>query len=200
MAGTVYEQSALEGGLRLLRMTIAVGTGALIGGIATQRVGGRLPAIAGVALGVTGFILMSTWDLETGDPALTVHLVVTGLGIGLLVAPIADSALRDVPDDSRGAGSALLTVSRMVGMTAGLAAMTAIGTVQFAELVADVPAFSTDPEIQAGIEAATTDAGLQVFRDFFLYAAGFMAAALAPLLLMTRQGQAERTPAQLVRD
>jgi EmrB/QacA subfamily drug resistance transporter len=190
MAGTVYGESALEGGLRLLRMTVMVGIGALIGGIVTQHIGPRVPALAGILFTVTGFLLMSSWGLDTGDPELTLHLGITGLGFGLLVAPVAESALHRVAGDMRGAASALLTVSRMVGMTAGLAVMTGLGTVQFAELVADLPAFSFDPDVQAQIQAASTEAGLRVFKDFFRYAALTMMLALPLVVLMTRRGKA----------
>jgi len=187
MAGTVYGESALEGGLRLLRMTIAIGFGALIGGFVTQRFGPLAPSLAGLAMALGGFLLMSQWDLETGDPALSVNLALTGLGFGLLVAPIADSALRGVRGDMRGSASALLTVSRMVGMTFGLAVMTSLGTVQFYELVADLPAFSLDPAVQDKIEQSTTEAGLEVFRNFFRAAAVSIALALPFVVSMSRR-------------
>lgn len=187
MAGTVYEETALEGGLRLLRMTVAIGVGALIGGLFTQRVGPLLPAIAGTLLTAAGFLLMSTWDIDTGDPTITIHLVLTGLGFGLLVAPIAEAALHRVESDTRGAASALLTVSRMVGMTVGLAVMTSLGTVQFVELVADLPAFSLDPDVQDEIELGTKLAGVEVFRDFFRAAAISIGLALPFLVLMSRR-------------
>jgi MFS family permease len=187
MAGTVYGENALEGGLRLLRMTIAVGLGALIGGFFTQRVGPRWPAVAGILSSTIGFLLMSRWELDTGDPTITIHLAMTGLGLGLLVAPIAESALSRVAQDSTGAASALLTVSRMVGMTIGLAAMTSLGTVQFATLVADVPAFSFDPSVQEEIELSTTLAGLEVFRSFFTFAAMSMILALPFVVVMSHR-------------
>jgi MFS family permease len=186
MAGTVYGENALEGGLRLLRMTVAIGIGALIGGFITQRAGPRWPAVAGVLMAATGFLLMSRWDLATGDPTVTIHLLLTGLGFGLLVAPIAESALSKVTSDTTGAASALLTVSRMIGMTVGLAAMTSLGTVQFAALVADVPAFSLDPEVQDAIELSTTLAGLEVFRSFFTFAALATILALPFVIVMSR--------------
>ena len=185
MAGTVYGETALEGGLRLLRMTIAVGAGALIGGFFTQRLGPRWPAVGGVVMATAGFLLMSRWELDTGDPTITIHLVFTGLGFGLLVATVAESALAKVARGSAGAASALLTVSRMVGMTVGLAAMTSLGTVQFAMLVADIPAFSLDPSVQEEIELSTTLAGLEVFRSFFTFAALSMILGLPFVVVMT---------------
>jgi hypothetical protein len=100
-------------------------------------------------------------------------------------------ALRGVQGDQRGAASALLSVSRMVGMTAGLAVMTALGTVQFQNLVADVPAFSMDPDVQQQIVDSATDAAVEVFTRFYLYAAGLAALALIPAWLMTRSSKSQ---------
>ncbi len=185
MAGTVYEEPALEGGLRLLRMTIAIGVGALIGGVLTQRIGSLVPAVTGVLLALAGFLMMATWDVDTADPIVTVHLAITGIGFGLLVAPIAEAALQRVATNMRGSASSLLTVSRMVGMTAGLAVMTSVGTVQFVELVADLPAFSLDPAVQDEIELGTRLAGLEVFRHFFRAAAISIGLALPFVIWMS---------------
>lgn len=187
MAATVFGKSPIEGGLQLLRMTVAIGVGAVIGGIVTQRFGPRGPAMVGLVVTSLGFLLMSGWTVEVAEPMLTVHLVITGLGLGLLVSPIAETALFRVVDYQRGAASALITVSRMVGMTAGLAVMTALGTVQFQQLVADVPAFSLDPDVQKQIVESATNAGMDVFTRFYQYAAALSVLALVPAFLMTRE-------------
>ncbi|MDA1279033.1 MAG: MFS transporter [Chloroflexi bacterium] len=186
MAASVFGKSPLEGGLQLLRMTIAIGLGAIIGGILTQRTGPRMPAMLGLVVTAAGFLLMANWTADIGEPWLTFHLAIAGLGLGLLVSPIAETALFGVMGDERGAASALLTVSRMIGMTAGLAAMTALGTVQFQQLVADIPAFSLDPDVQEQIVETATNAGMEVFTRFFRYAAGIALVALIPAFLMTR--------------
>ena len=186
MAASVFGQSPLEGGLQLLRMTLAIAVGAVTGGFITQHWGARIPSLSGLILATAGFLLLSSWTIDIAEPALTIHLAITGLGLGLLVSPIAEMALFGVQDDQSGAASALLSVSRMVGMTAGLAAMTALGTVQFHELVADVPAFSLDPEVQQQIIDSATDAGMAVFTRFYLYAAILSAVALVPAWFMTK--------------
>jgi len=189
MAASVFGKSPLEGGLQLLRMTIAIGTGALIGGVVTQRIGARAPAIAGLLIAIVGFALLSRWTVDIAEPMITIHLVITGLGLGILVSPITETAMADAAVDHLGAASSLLTVSRMVGMTAGLAAMTALGTVQFQELVADVPAFSTDPVVQQEIVDSATRAGMDVFTRFYEYAVVISTVALVPAWLMTRRKQ-----------
>ena len=50
--------------------------------------------------------------------------------MGLLIAPIAESALRRVPEEDKGIASGLLTLSRNIGMTVGLA-VASLGTEQF---------------------------------------------------------------------
>ncbi|NQU96318.1 MAG: MFS transporter, partial [Chloroflexi bacterium] len=173
---------------------IAISAGALLGGILTQRLGARLPALAGVALTGTGFLLMSRWGLDVVEPWMTAHLAVTGLGFGLLIAPITESALRSAQSADRGAGSALLTVSRMIGMTIGLAALTAWGATRF-ELLAGGLTFSTDPAAQAAFQEGAVEAGLTVFRGFFTAAAGVAFVILIPAFIMTRgSGRQRRDP------
>jgi len=194
MANTLFGEGPLQGGLRLLRMSVAVGAGALAGGIVMQKFGPRPVALAGLALCCAGFLSMSRWQLDVQDPWMTVHLVLTGLGFGLLVAPVAERALFRVLDGERGAASAALTVARMVGMTAGLAALTAWGTVRFDGLVAGLPPFSTDPAVQEQISLAASEAGLTVFRGFFVAAAVICAIALAPVLAMSRASDHSKSP------
>ena len=186
MAASVFGKSPLEGGLQLLRMTIAIGVGALIGGYVTQRFGSRIPAITGLLVTTLGFLLLSSWTMDIAEPMLTIHLAIAGLGLGLLISPIAETALWGVQGDQRGAASALLSVSRMVGMTVGLATMTALGSVQFHNLVAEVPAFSTDPVVQQQIIDSASDAAVEVFTRLYTYAAVLSAVALVPAWLMTR--------------
>jgi MFS family permease len=167
-------------------MTIAVAVGALAGGLLTQRYGPRLPALAGLAACCAGFAAMSRWTLDVHDPWMTAHLGVTGLGFGLLVSPVAESALRGVFAGQRGTASALVTVARMAGMTVGLAALTGWGAIRFEGLVAGAPAFSTDPQVQEQIRQTASQAGITVFRGFFAAAAVICAVAAAPALLMSR--------------
>ena len=187
MADTVLGKSPLEGGLRLLRLTAAIPVGAIAGGLLTQRYGARWPAIAGLVLAAVGFALMSRWGLDVSDPSMTIHLVITGIGFGLLISPITIAALSPAADDERGAASSLVTMSRMVGMTVGLAAITAWGTTRFDSLVADAPAFSIDPAVQEEISRIAANAGLEVFQTFFLTAAVVCAIALIPVWVMSRR-------------
>jgi hypothetical protein len=186
MANTVLGADPLEGGLRLLRMTVAIPFGAVLGGILTQRIGIRFPAVTGLILTAAGFYMMSGWDLTIADPTMTIHLTIAGFGFGLLISPVTTAAMTPAIEGDRGAASSLTTVSRMLGMTFGLAAITAWGTDHFNTLVADAPAFTSDPAIQAEISRLASDAGLDVFQAFFSATAVLSLLALIPVWLMAR--------------
>ena len=119
MANTLLGESPLGGGLMLLRMTVAIPFGAVLGGVVCQRYDYRLPAALGLLFAALGFWLMSGWGLDIADPWLTVHLATAGFGFGLLIAPIALAATNSVSDDARGAAAALITTTRVVGNDAG---------------------------------------------------------------------------------
>ncbi|MCH8109338.1 MAG: MFS transporter, partial [Chloroflexi bacterium] len=146
MANTAMALTPLEGGLRLMRLTAAIPIGAVLGGIACQRLDYRVPTITGLALSALGFWFMSQWDLQIADPLLTLHLATAGLGFGLVIAPIALAATNSVEEGVRGTAAGLITATRMIGMTIGLATLTAWGVGRFQDLVADIQLFPTEGE------------------------------------------------------
>ena len=200
MANTLLGETPLGGGLMLLRMTVAIPFGAALGGIACQRLDYRLPAALGLLLCALGFGLMSGWGLDIADPWLTAHLATAGFGFGLLIAPVALAAVNSVGDDARGAAAALITTSRVVGMTLGIAALTAWGTGRFDALVAGMGApfalpGETAQQAQARImevQQQLTEAGLTLFSDFFVAAAALCLVALLPAAFMAWRGRLDK--------
>ena len=168
MAETIMGATPLEGGLRLLRLTIALSIGAFIGGILTEKLGAKIPLLFGFILISIGFFFMYGWDLNISDPFMTIHLSVIGLGFGVCISPITFCAMKQIKDTERGSASSILTVSRMLGMTIGLSSLTAWGTTRFSSLTSDLEGFSLDPLAQQKLTDATLNSGLQVFQEFFL--------------------------------
>ena len=196
MANTVLGLTALDGGLMLMRMTIAIPVGAVAGGYAAQRFGYRLPSVVGLLLIALGYGLMSGWGLDIADPGMTLHLATAGLGFGLLIAPIALAATNSVDVGLRGAASGVVTAMRIVGMTFGLAALTAWGVGRFGQLVIGLELPLPLPGETAEQSSARVvefeqhliDAGLSVFSDFFLIAMGIaLAGVLAAAFMVQRR-------------
>ena len=192
MANTVLGLTALDGGLMLMRLMVALPVGALAGGFMCQRLDPRAPSIAGLALMAAGFWMMSRWGLDIADPYMTVHLATAGLGFGLLIAPIALAATNSVDAGLRGTASAVVTAMRILGMTFGLATLTAWGTGRFQQLVVGLelplplPGESAEQSRArvAEFEAHLVDAGLSLFNDFFVIAAVVSLVAIVPALFM----------------
>jgi EmrB/QacA subfamily drug resistance transporter len=200
MANTVLGLSPLEGGLHLMRITAAIPVGAVLGGVAAQRLDYRVPTVIGLALAAVGFWLISSWDLTISDPKLTIHLAIAGLGFGLVIAPVALAAINSVRETDKGTAASLITGSRITGMALGLAALTAWGTSHFGNLVTglQIPyplvgeAAASYQQRVDEFQRQLTDAGLTVFNDFFLVAAGLCVLGIVAALFMA--WDKDRTP------
>ena len=92
MANTVMGKDPLTGAWWLLRMTVMIPVGAVAGGILVGFVGIRPVTIAGLGLAALGLFLIGTWDLDVGEPSITLHLMIAGVGFGLNNAPIMTRA------------------------------------------------------------------------------------------------------------
>jgi EmrB/QacA subfamily drug resistance transporter len=182
LSETLMGESALEGGLRLLRFTVMISIGAVMGGFICRRFGYRLPTMAGLVLSAIGFFWISGWPLEVADPEMTLHLVVCGLGFGLVIAPLASAAIDSVGEDQKGIASSLATTMRMIGMILGLAALTSWGMGSFHTMTAGM----TLSELTEYPEELT-DSVLALFHDFFLASVGICLAAILPALWLRRK-------------
>ena len=197
MANTVMGKSPFTGALWLLRLTGIIPLGAVAGGLLVSRLGSSPLTIAGLAMVAVGMFLASGWELGVADPELTIHLLIAGFGFGLVIAPITVQALDSVSDDYRGTAASLVVVSRMMGMTLGLAALSAWGVQHFQVLTAGIEfplplageaagLFETRAaEYSANVNAA----GLELFRKFFLMASIISLVAVAPALGMKLGGK-----------
>ena len=214
MANTVMGRTPLEGGLWLMRMTAGIPVGTLLGGIMAQRLDLRVPAAAGLVFAAIGYWLVSGWDLDIAEPELTLHLLVAGFGFGLLIVPIALAGTETVGEDIRATAASMVTALRIVGMTFGVAALTAWGVARFDVLASDIrlpfaEATQTRAEAQAQIDQFTdriNDAGLTLFQEFFVIAAAVCLIAIIPAVLMIvnkTAGRQSHTPtgdADVLRD
>jgi EmrB/QacA subfamily drug resistance transporter len=192
MAGTVMGKEPLTGAMWLLRLTAAIPLGAIVGGRLLGTIGVRPVAALGLGMSALGLFLVSGWGLDVSEPWLTVDLVIAGLGFGLNNTPIMTRAIDSVGEDYRGTAASLVVVARMMGMTLGLAALSAWGVEHFQTLTIGLELPLPEVGEAAGaMEARLADynarlsaAGLSLFHNFFRVAGGVALVAILPALAM----------------
>jgi EmrB/QacA subfamily drug resistance transporter len=140
---TVLRGSALDSGLALMRLTVMIPVGALLGGWLCSRVTCRVTGILGLCFTAAGFFLMSRWPAHVDWNQVTISTITAGFGFGLVIAPIGTTALNAARVRQAGMGSAIVTALRMVGMILGLAALTSWALAYFKQLAATYPSLPT---------------------------------------------------------
>lgn len=189
MARVVLSGDETEAAFVLVRFLLAVPVGALAGGWALRHAGAGPVAGTGLGLTALGLGVMSTWGATSlSGWSATPVLAVTGLGIGLALAPVNDAALAESSEDTHGAASSLVVVARMVGMVVGLALLTAIGLHRYYGAVAALP----DPTDADALRAAAVVQVTSVFRGAALAALAGAAVALTLGRRASRPDAADR--------
>jgi hypothetical protein len=186
----VPDATQLDAALVLVRFLAAVPVGALLGGWLIRSRSPALVTSLGMAVATVALGGMSRWDVGSlSGLADDLVLIAAGFGFGLAVAPVNAAILAATPRDTHGIASALVVVARMVGMLAGLSALTAIGLRRLYSVRADIespavtcPATPTDCEpYQSAVREAVV-AQLQVTFAGAAVCAGLATLAAAVLL------------------
>jgi EmrB/QacA subfamily drug resistance transporter len=118
--------SPVEAGAAFLPMTILIILIAPIAGRMTDTIGSRWLMTGGMALLGTQLVYFSTLGVTAGFWTLLPGMLLGGFGMALTMTPGAAAAVRSVPVDKSGVGSAVLNSFRQVGGSVGIALMGAI--------------------------------------------------------------------------
>jgi MFS family permease len=97
-----------------------------LAGRLADRIGPRPPMVAGLTLTTIALFLQTRIDLHTGYGLLLPAFVIMGIGMALVMSPMSTAAMNSVPAQKAGVGSGILSMSRMVGGTFGVAALGAL--------------------------------------------------------------------------
>jgi EmrB/QacA subfamily drug resistance transporter len=122
----ILRYSPLEAGVRFLPSTLVIIVAAPIAGRLTDRIGAKLPIAAGLAVVSVSMYLQSRITVDSGYGDLLPAFILMGLGVGFTMSPMSTAAMNAVNEAKAGVASGILSMSRMVGGTFGVAAVGAL--------------------------------------------------------------------------
>jgi EmrB/QacA subfamily drug resistance transporter len=124
----VLHYSPLETGLRFLPSTLVIIVMGPLAGRLTDRVGARPLMTLGLVIVAAAIFIQSHITIHSGYGLLLPGFVLMGMGMGLVMSPMSTAAMNAVDRTKAGAASGVLSMSRMVGSTFGVAIMGALVT------------------------------------------------------------------------
>ena len=131
--------------LLLGSFTLAMTVGAVAGGRLVNARGIRPVATVGLLIGALGFAAMWWWPDELRMGLMAMTMATAGVGLGIVVAPIGEVAIRAARLEDYGAASGLVLLARLLGMTLGLSAITAWGLARLDRRIVALPPVSPNP-------------------------------------------------------
>ncbi|MBK5225086.1 MAG: MFS transporter [Thermoleophilia bacterium] len=192
-AYTTVSATPIEGGLLVIRMTVMIPIGAVIGGLLVNRISHRWTAAAGFAMAAVGMFLVSRWPEHVSSSIQTRDLMIAGFGFGLNSPALAAAVVGSVSRTRLALGSAIHIVAKTTGMMVGLAALGGWGIYTFESsldleglpLLQRQQSFAEQMErMRAVVEQRSMDAILIVLHRFFIVAAIMCALAIIPSLML----------------
>jgi EmrB/QacA subfamily drug resistance transporter len=156
----VWHESVLRAGLQIAPGPAMAATFAVPAGLLAARVGERVTGSLGAILFAAGGAFWVTRIGPTPDYAGTFlpGMMVGGAGVGLVIPSLTSAATSSLPPDRFATGSAVLSMSRQIGVALGVAVLVSIvGTPSPADAVAsfqDGYTFLTGAALAAAVAMA----------------------------------------------
>jgi MFS family permease len=215
IGGAVFVDRVLYGGPDAQRVALgalaaATAAGALVSGMVLRALGLRLTPLIGLAASIAALARMAAWTPATSIEEVAAWLALFGAGFGLTVTPRSAAAVAALGERAYGIASATVTVARMIGMSIGLAALTAFGSTIIDELWASIRATPeaykafipealrdrpfNDGLVVDALESWASGEAARILVGVFLVAAAIMAIAVVPTLTMNRQANDAAIP------
>jgi MFS family permease len=136
--------SPLQTGIRFLPTTLCVMVTGPIAGRLADRIGSRPLMVGGLLAVSASMFWMTGITTHSSYGFLVVSFILQGLGIGFVMSPMSTAAMNAVDRTKAGVASGILSMTRMVGSTFGVAALGAIiatfGRSELATRLPHVPA------------------------------------------------------------
>lgn len=166
---------------------VLMGFTAPLAGSLSDRYGSRRISVIGLAVLLLGYLAITTLSTDTGTLHYILLLLPLGIGMGLFQSPNNSAIMGAVPRERLGIASGLLSMTRTLGQTVGIAVMGSI----WAGRVASRMGY----ELAGGATTAPADMQVAAMRDtFFVIVVLIAVAFVVALWAWTQERKAAPIP------
>jgi MFS family permease len=113
--------SPQQTGLMLAITPLMVAVVAPFSGTLSDRIGSRPITTLGLAMLIIGFVSVSSLTETSSTLGYLIRFIPVGIGIGLFQSPNNSAVMGSVPRERLGVASSLLSLTRTIGQTTGIA-------------------------------------------------------------------------------
>jgi EmrB/QacA subfamily drug resistance transporter len=145
---------AAQAGLILTAQPLVMALMAPVAGTLSDRVGSQIPTTTGMLILAAGLYYLSALTQVSAFSHAILGLAVSGLGVGLFVAPNNSALMGAAPRSRQGIAAGVLALARNVGMVLGIGLTGAIFTT-FLSLGDPSIATTLVPAVRAGLHFVT---------------------------------------------
>ncbi|CCH86011.1 Major facilitator superfamily, general substrate transporter [Modestobacter italicus] len=183
---TVLGFAPLPTGVAFLPMIVGLTVSAQLAPVLVNRIGLKIPVVAGFLLGAGGLLLFVTLGVDSGYwTHVFPGLVVVGLGLGLAIAPAFAAATLGVDRTDAGVASAAVNTFQQIGGSIATAVLSALAAAAATDALAGV-----DP----GDPAALLEASVSSYTTVFAWSAAIFAAGAVISAVLLPHGAVEQDP------
>jgi EmrB/QacA subfamily drug resistance transporter len=133
----VQGRSALEAGLLIIPVSLAMMFAAPLSGQLMKSIGPRFLVLAMAGAMVTGVLMLTGIEVGSSTTSVVVPLIIFGFGAGLGMPALSDTVMAAVPEADAGIGSAVNDVSRELGGALGIATIGSVVSSLYRSNMAD---------------------------------------------------------------
>ncbi|MFF9026265.1 MFS transporter [Streptomyces iakyrus] len=119
----VLGYGALDTGVRLLPLGGAVFLGSAVTGVLAPKLGVRVMAVTGMAVGTAGMFLLTQIDKGSTYGDFLAPLMMLGLALGLAISPATDTIMGSFPESELGVGGGVNDTALELGGALGIAVL-----------------------------------------------------------------------------
>jgi EmrB/QacA subfamily drug resistance transporter len=206
--------SPLQAGARFLPSTLVIMVVGPIAGRLTDRIGSRPLLVTGLLIVAASLFWQSHLKVDTGYGFLLPAFVAMGVGIAMVMSPMSTAAMNAVHPTKAGVASGVLSMSRMVGGTFGVAALgalvAALGRSKLQTLLPALPSGRRQALVDAlgsggGGSAGGSPQVADAMRESYVYALHYglllgsavaLVGAIVALALISRGAVPARVPGE----